>query len=51
MESNGLRYLISEVTEDVDMILERLKKIKEVKKMEVAGSFRRRKKQSEILIF
>lgn len=43
MESSGLRYLISEVTEDVDMILERLKKIKEVKKMEVAGSFRRRK--------
>ena len=43
MESSGLRYLISEVAEDVDMILERLKKIKEVKKMEVAGSFRRRK--------
>jgi DNA polymerase (family 10) len=43
MESSGLRYLISEVAEDVDIILERLKKLKEVKKIEVAGSFRRRK--------
>ncbi|HOI59717.1 MAG TPA: DNA polymerase/3'-5' exonuclease PolX [Candidatus Pacearchaeota archaeon] len=43
MESSGTRYLISEVAEDVNLILEKLKKIKEIKKIEVAGSFRRKK--------
>jgi len=43
MESGGARFLHSEVAEDVDIIIQRLKKLKEVKKIEVAGSFRRRR--------
>ncbi|MDD3919026.1 MAG: DNA polymerase/3'-5' exonuclease PolX [Candidatus Pacebacteria bacterium] len=43
MEANGTRYLISEIIDDVNEIVGRLKKIKEVKKIEIAGSFRRRK--------
>lgn len=43
MESSGLRFLLSEVKEDVETIIERLKKFKEVKKIEVAGSYRRKK--------
>lgn len=37
------RFLISEISKDVEKIITYLKKIKEVKKIEVAGSFRRRK--------
>ncbi len=40
---SGLRYLISEVSVDVSEIVSELKKLKEVKKIKVAGSFRRRK--------
>ena len=43
MESSGLRFLLSEVKEDVETIIERLKKFKEVKKIQVAGSYRRKK--------
>lgn len=43
MESSGLRFLLSEVKEDVETIIERFKKFKEVKKIEVAGSYRRKK--------
>ncbi|MFA7141978.1 MAG: DNA polymerase/3'-5' exonuclease PolX [Candidatus Paceibacterota bacterium] len=40
---SGLRYLISEVSVDVSEIVSELKKLKEVKRIKVAGSFRRRK--------
>jgi len=43
MESSGTRFLLSEVEEDIDIIVNRLKKIKEIEKIEVAGSFRRKK--------
>ncbi|MDD4661848.1 MAG: DNA polymerase/3'-5' exonuclease PolX [Candidatus Pacebacteria bacterium] len=43
MESSGLRYLLSDVKNDIEEIIQSLKKIKEVKKIEVAGSFRRKR--------
>lgn len=43
VETSGLRYMLSEVQKDVSMILEKFKKLKEVEKIEVAGSYRRKK--------
>lgn len=43
MEASGTRYLISEIIDDVNEIVGKLGKIKEVKKIEIAGSFRRRR--------
>ena len=43
VETSGLRYMLSEVQKDVSMILEKFKRLKEVEKIEVAGSYRRKK--------